>query len=66
MSPYLAQSALRQIPPWLLHIPQKVGMPSVHRPFRGDEAEGLWRAPPQIPRPVLGSRWFLHHRLSRY
>ena len=49
LSPYLAQSALCQIPPWLLHVPQKVGMPSVHRPFRGDEAEGLWRAPPNPP-----------------
>ena len=30
-------------------IPPEVGMPSVHRPFRGDEAEGLWRAPPNPP-----------------
>jgi len=49
LSPYLAQSALCQIPPWVLHIPQKVGMPFVRRPFRGDEAEELWRAPPNPP-----------------
>ena len=50
LNPCLAQSSLRQIPPWLLHsVPQEVGMPSVHRPFRGDEAEGLWRTPPNPP-----------------
>ena len=42
-------AALCQIPPWLLHVPQKVGMPLVRRPFRGDEAEELWRAPPNPP-----------------
>ena len=62
MNPYLAQSSLRQIPPRLLHIgtPQEVGtgMPSVHRPFRGDEAEGLWRTPPKSPGPYWGRDGF--------
>ena len=49
LSPYLAQSALCQIPPWLLHVPQKVGMPLVHRPFRGSEAGELWRPPLESP-----------------